>query len=97
MATLNSTGNIITFTAAGDTARVGQKLRLAGVCMASTSVTATSTAKLMNGTSTMQLTPLMKAKSAVGLMLDMEFNVGMEVVGLKAGNCTNAQITVYLR
>jgi hypothetical protein len=97
MATLYSATNSITFTAAGDTARLGLKLRLAGVCVASVSGTAVAVAQLMNGTSTLQLTPKMVAKSGAGLMLDMEFNCSVETVGLKAANCTNAQITVYLR
>ena len=97
MATLYSATNSITFTAAGDTARLGQRLRLAGVCVASVSGTAAAVAQLMNGTSTLQLTPRMVAKSGAGLMLDMEFICSVETVGLKAANCTNAQITVYLR
>ena len=97
MATLYSATNTITFTAAADTARLGQKLRLAGVCIASVSATAVAVAQLMNGTSTLQLTPKFVGRSGCGLLLDMEFNCPIETTGLRAANCTNAQITVYLR
>jgi hypothetical protein len=96
MATANSTGNLITFTAAGDTARVGVKLKVAGVFCVSNSLTAAAAVRLRNGASALDILPFTRAGSGAGMFAAMGFVPALEVVGLKATNCTNANISVQL-
>jgi hypothetical protein len=97
MATTNSTANLITFGAAADTARTGQRLKVAGVVVVSASLTAGATVRLQDGAGTLDILPLTKAKSGAGLIYEGHFRPPVEVVGLKATNCTNANIRVYLK
>lgn len=96
MATANSGTNLIVFTAASDTARTTQRLRVAGVIAVATSLTAAATIKLVNGASNLQIIPLTKAKSGAGVFCQLLFRPAIEVTGLKATNCTNANIRVQL-
>ena len=96
MATSNSTGNLITMTAVNDTARVGIKIKVAGVLVTSASQTARATARLRDGASTCDIVPYTAAKSGTGLIGDYLFIPPIEVKGLKATNCTNANIRIQL-
>lgn len=95
MATANSTGNLITMTAINDTARTGIKIKVAGVIAVSSSVTAAATVRLRNGASSCDIIPYMRVKSGM-LFFVKEFRPPIEVVGLKATNCTNANITIQV-
>jgi hypothetical protein len=96
MATANSMGNLIVFTAAGDTARVGVKLKLSGVFCVSNSLTGAPAVRLRNGASALDILPLTIATSGAGMFASIGFVPALEVVGLKATNCTNANICVQL-
>ncbi len=97
MATSNSTTNLITMTASGDTARSGQKLRIAGVLALTTSVTAAAGIRLQDGAGTLDIIPSSKAESGAGIIIDSQFKTPIEVTGLKATSCANAIIRVQLR
>ena len=97
MATANSLTNLITMTAKNDTARVGQKLRVCGVVIVGTSLTAAGHAKLTDGAGTLDIIPQVRAKSGTGYMVSADFTHPVEVVGLKAVSCTNANIRVHLQ
>ena len=96
MATANSTGNLIVFTASGDTARVGVKLRLAGVMCISTSLTAAAAAHLRSGNSGLAILPTTKAASGGGMFAYMGFDPVLEVTGLKATSVANCNIIAHL-
>jgi hypothetical protein len=96
MATTNSTANLITLGAQNDLARAGTRLRVAGVMAVTTSLTAAGTVRLTDGAGTLDIIPLGRAKSGAGVIFDSHFSPPIEVVGLKAVNCTNANIRVYL-
>jgi hypothetical protein len=96
MATTNSTANLITMTAQNDVARTGAKVRVAGVVAVTSSLTAAGTVKLTDGAGTLDIVPTARAKSGAGTIIAVEFVPFIEVVGLKAVNCTNANIRIQL-
>lgn len=97
MGTTNSTGNLITMNAQGDTARTTSKLRIAGVIAATNSVTAAGLLRLTDYAGTYDVVPLIKVKSGAGVIANLTFRPPVEVTGLKCTSLANVTVRVQLR
>ena len=97
MATANSNTNLITMTAPNDTARVGERIRISGVVCVTSSLTGAGAVKLTDGAGTLDIVPLVRARSGAGMIMAQDFHPSIEVVGIKAVNCTNANIRINVK
>jgi hypothetical protein len=96
MATTNSTTNLITMNAQGDTARATTKFRLAGVIAVANSVTGAPLIRLTDNAGALDIIPLAKGKSGA-LVIAARFDPPIEVTGVKALSLANVTVRLQVR